>query len=438
MGYTPTKNIRADAVIQNNATVVTVDGTTGLLRSIQDVSSGLSLSISQNWFYYRSATSSDNNNPSGAYVFRPLGNTTTTYPVAAMAPTVQVIAGPIVNEIRQSFSNWITQSITLIGNQPQVEIRYNVGSIPIDDSYGKELITRFTTDIQSSNTWYTDSNGREFIKRIKDYRQTWSYNPDQPVAGNYYPVNAGIYLNDGTRQLTILNDRTQGGASLTSGQLEIMVHRRTLEDDWRGVGEPMNETQGITPYPYANRVGPGLGISGTHTLLLTSPGAASSVYRPFMDRIYAEPYVAFTPVANSASFITNHNTQVSFSQTSLPSNVQLLTFQPWNSAGSYLVRLSHQFAINEDANLSKPTTVDLAAIFKWNVASATEMSLTANQNKAGMKPLQWQTGNNSTTNSGVRGDSTKFSYDSQNNLTAVLVSLGPMEIKTFLVKATFT
>ncbi len=40
----------------------------------------------------------------------------------------------------------------------------------------------------------------------------------------------------------MLTDRAQGGASLASGELEIMVHRRTLFDDWRGVAEPLNET----------------------------------------------------------------------------------------------------------------------------------------------------------------------------------------------------
>ena len=43
-------------------------------------------------------------------------------------------------------------------------------------------------------------------------------------------------------QLTVLTDRSQGGASINDGQIELMVHRRTLNDDNLGVGEPLNET----------------------------------------------------------------------------------------------------------------------------------------------------------------------------------------------------
>jgi hypothetical protein len=45
----------------------------------------------------------------------------------------------------------------------------------------------------------------------------------EPIAGNYYPVNARIFIRDSQTQLTILTDRSQGGASLANGQIELMV-----------------------------------------------------------------------------------------------------------------------------------------------------------------------------------------------------------------------
>lgn len=50
-----------------------------------------------------------------------------------------------------------------------------VGPIPIDDGLGKEVVTRLESDIQSDKTFYTDSNGRDLIKRVRAARaETWS------------------------------------------------------------------------------------------------------------------------------------------------------------------------------------------------------------------------------------------------------------------------
>ena len=38
-----------------------------------------------------------------------------------------------------------------------------------------------------------------------------------------------------------MNDRSQGGSSLKSGEIELMLHRRFLIDDDRGVEEALNE-----------------------------------------------------------------------------------------------------------------------------------------------------------------------------------------------------
>lgn len=48
-------------------------------------------------------------------------------------------------------------------------------------------------------------------------------------------------ISDGESELTVLTDRAQGGTSMNSGQVELMVHRRLLHDDAFGVGEALNE-----------------------------------------------------------------------------------------------------------------------------------------------------------------------------------------------------
>jgi len=36
----------------------------------------------------------------------------------------------------------------------------------VDDGIGKEIITQFKTTMKTNKTFYTDSNGRDFIKRV--------------------------------------------------------------------------------------------------------------------------------------------------------------------------------------------------------------------------------------------------------------------------------
>jgi lysosomal alpha-mannosidase len=39
-----------------------------------------------------------------------------------------------------------------------------------------------------------------------------------------------------------LNDRSQAGTSLKDGTIELLLHRRLVLDDDKGVVEPLNET----------------------------------------------------------------------------------------------------------------------------------------------------------------------------------------------------
>lgn len=55
------------------------------------------------------------------------------------------------------FKFWISALTVLL---------YQVGPIPVDDGLGKEVVTHITTTLETNKTFYTDSNGRDFIKRV--------------------------------------------------------------------------------------------------------------------------------------------------------------------------------------------------------------------------------------------------------------------------------
>ncbi|KAK2974186.1 hypothetical protein RJ640_021477 [Escallonia rubra] len=56
--------------------------------------------------------------------------------------------------------------ITIVYKEKEhAEVEFTVGPIPIDDGVGKEIITQIKTTMKSNRTFYTDSNGRDFLER---------------------------------------------------------------------------------------------------------------------------------------------------------------------------------------------------------------------------------------------------------------------------------
>merc|ERR1712194_553505 len=104
----------------------------------------------------------------------------------------------------------------------------------------------------------------------------------------------GEYMGrDETTQMTILTETAQAGSGcVRDGELEMMVHRRLLKDDNKGVREPLNDTQIVHPYCGENKsewgqhYGPGLVVRGKHYLTVTRPEDAAAVWRPLQDKIY--------------------------------------------------------------------------------------------------------------------------------------------------------
>ncbi|KAF0702194.1 hypothetical protein AaE_016066 [Aphanomyces astaci] len=191
-------------------------------------------------------------------VYNPLGvahSYTIELPIIAKNAAVELANGtavpsvvvPFVPVYSQPIANAAPHQLVVQAHVPPLSwLVYHVGPIPIDDDQGKEVILRFDTSIQSEKTWYTDSNGLEFVKRVRDYRETWNltlHNEEEKVAANYVPITIATYIRDKSNQFNVITDRAQGAASLKDGSIEIMVHRRLLFDDHKGVSETLNETE---------------------------------------------------------------------------------------------------------------------------------------------------------------------------------------------------
>ncbi|XP_035831920.1 probable alpha-mannosidase At5g13980 [Helianthus annuus] len=189
-------------------------GSEGKLSHYVNSRSAIDASLKQSYSFYAGFDGTTGLQASGAYIFRPSG----TYPIGSQKQITRVYK-----------------------NKEHAEVEFTVGLIPIGDGVGKEIATKISTTIKSNQTFYTDSNGRDFIERIRDYRADWDLEVNQPIAGNYYPINLGIYLKDEKSELSVLVDRSVGGSSIVDGELELMLHRRLLYDDGKGVAKAINE-----------------------------------------------------------------------------------------------------------------------------------------------------------------------------------------------------
>ncbi|XP_067620208.1 lysosomal alpha-mannosidase [Eurosta solidaginis] len=347
--------------------------TNGFLNTVTD--DGMTRSISQEFLYYEAA-SGDNrefrNRSSGAYIFRPINEQVRSI---AHRPKIKVYRGNLVEEVHQYFNSWVSQVVRLYRQEKSAEFEWLVGPIPVDDDKGKEIITRFNSDINSGDIFYTDSNGREMITRNRDHRDTWKVKLLERTAGNYYPITTKIALEDENARMAILTDRAQGGTSLGAGSLELMVHRRLLHDDAFGVGEALNETA----------YGEGLVARGKHYLIVGSSSKQTSRTTQAIERFtqlhFLLPLWSFFSDAENISYpdwrenFTNIFTGI---QLELPKSIHLMSFEPWHD-NEVLVRFEHILEKDEDPEFSKSVQFNVQSIFSnLKIIDIRETTLAAN------------------------------------------------------------
>ncbi|KAF5958872.1 hypothetical protein HYC85_006097 [Camellia sinensis] len=236
--YSCSKLESADTVvIRNRHQILTFDANLGLLQKVSR-EGGYKNVVGEEIGMYSSLKS-------GAYLFKPVGGADS---IIQAGGQVVVSEGPLMQEVF-SFPNtaWDKSPIshsTRIYNGDNtiqeflIEKEYHVELL--GQSFNdKELIVRYKTDIDNRRIFFSDLNGFQMSRR-ETYDKI-------PLQGNYYPMPSLAYM-QGTNghRFSVHSRQSLGVASLKNGWLEIMLDRRLVRDDDRGLGQgvmdnrPMN------------------------------------------------------------------------------------------------------------------------------------------------------------------------------------------------------
>jgi len=421
----------------------TVDDTTGLINKIKF--NNKSIALTQELKYYIGARGDNENftsRASGAYIFRP-DPVTNSEKSKFAKPNIIAYTGNLFDEIHQTFSNWARQIVRVYKDSQHIEFDWIVGPINITDEKPKEVVSWFhTPDINSVDIFYTDSNGREMIERKKNYRATYNYTNEEPAAGNYYPINSRISIKDNTNgvELSIITERPQGGSSLGNGELELMVHRRLLDDDAFGVDEALNEMQ------YED----GLIARGTHYLVLTGdnfvPMEVAKQVEQEKSALSSWTFVSDKTITEAEyQAIEKKHFSCLVNMTSVPDNIQILTLQPHPFINeTFIVRLEHLYEKDDNSEWATNATINLEGLFvNIDITSVEETTLDGYQMLADRFEFEWVKGpelqNPSTETKLPEIKNSDLLLPASTKLSAPYeVQLIPKQIRTFMVSTVLT
>lgn len=239
--------------------VVKFDMKSGVITGLKRASDGSVLNITQKFGQYYPAAG----HQPGAYIFRPNSSEPYLFDKPISFKMYKRQNGALI-EIHQKWADWIWQTIRIDSKKNYIEFDYVVGPIPIrPDLIGREIITRYITNMDNDGVFFTDSNARQLLAR----RRSDSIEVPADTGRSFYPVVSTMMIrnskhgqsNGSAEAVAVLVDRPQGGTSLNQGDLEFLIHRRLLRDDEFGVGEALNEP---------GEDGRGLVTRGKHRLFL--------------------------------------------------------------------------------------------------------------------------------------------------------------------------
>jgi alpha-mannosidase len=415
------------ANITNGRITLTFSVETGLLARYVDAATGVDEALSQELRFYAASDGdwSQKLPAAGAYFMRPALNDTTPLLATGESAKLTIVTGPVVSEARQVFgAAWAGQTFRLWAGAADATLQFDIGAVNVSDGVGKEIVSVIAAPaIANNGAFFTDANGRDSVLRVRDKRSGWNYTVLEPVAANFYPINAARIADPSSGlTLSVVTDRAAGVSSMADGELTVVVQRRLLHDDQQGVGEPLSEP---------GLLGGGIAVRVAHRLSLApAAGGAGALRRAALADALYRPVVAYAALATGetpSKWVASYSARFSALAAALPPQLHLLTAHRLSPA-RLLLRLSHSFEAGEDARLSAPASVDLAAVFSaasnMTLAGCVEQTVTANQPLAKAPQVTYRLDNGTAFTLPVVPPPPQGAR--------MTVTLAPMEIRTFL------
>ncbi|KAL8240734.1 hypothetical protein R6Q59_014089 [Mikania micrantha] len=219
--------------IRNKHQALTFNAKFGLLQKVAQPEGGSQNVIDEELAMYTSPES-------GAYLFKPNGDATT---ITEADGEVVVSEGFLMQEVfsvpKTAWTKSPISHSTRVYNcegsvqELMIEKEYHV-ELTDGEFNDKELVVRYKTDIDNNRVFYSDLNGFQMSRR-ETYDKI-------PIQGNYYPMPSLAFMQEpkGTR-FSVHTRQSLGVASPKNGWFEIMLDRRLLRDDGRGLGQGVTD-----------------------------------------------------------------------------------------------------------------------------------------------------------------------------------------------------
>nr|XP_022907200.1 alpha-mannosidase 2 [Onthophagus taurus] len=224
-----------DIQLENRKFKLLFDGRSGFLKSVTQKNNLKIIQSSIQFLAYKSAQYH-----SGAYLFMPDPNERDVERdvLSDYKDHVSIIitSGNVASELTVIYGPFLVHTVRIyhpessnLSNGVYIENEIDFENPPKNRE--TELFMRIVTDIQNGDPpqFYTDLNGFQMQKRVKVEQIG--------IEGNYFPITTMTYIEDDKLRLSLITNHAQGAASWQPGFLEVMLDRRTLYDDSRGMGE---------------------------------------------------------------------------------------------------------------------------------------------------------------------------------------------------------